>query len=110
VIDRVHAVNQVLRGANEWKPLMIHPSAEKLIEDFQRVQWKENGRDLEKIEDRKDDRSLLTHASDALGYWVMMDMPSSFEILTPEQIMAERREETRNRSYAYDRSAGLAGI
>lgn len=110
VIDRVHAVNQVLRGANLWQPLLIHHSAERLIEDFQRVQWKENGKDLEKIEDRKDDRSLLTHASDAFGYWVMVDMPASFEIISPEQVMAEHRETTRNRSRYYDRNAGLAGI
>jgi hypothetical protein len=108
VIDRVHSVNQLLRGVNKWRPLLVHHSAEHLIEDFQRVQWKENGKDLQKIEDRKDDRSLLTHASDALGYWVMMDMPSSFEILSPEQIIAERRDEMRNRrEYGND---GLAGI
>jgi hypothetical protein len=110
VIDRVHSVNMVLRGANQWQPLLVHPSCERLIEDFQRVQWRDNGTELEKIEDRKDDRSLLTHASDALGYWVMMDMPSSFEILTPEQIVAERREEMMSRRHEYDRSAGLAGI
>lgn len=109
VPDRIHAVNQVLRGANLWKPLLIDESCEYLIEDFQRVQWNHQGNGLEKCDDPDDDRSLLTHASDGLGYWVMMDMPSSYFIETAAEVMArvsgQSKENERKPNYA-----GLDGI
>ena len=111
VPDRVHSVNQVLRGVNHWQPLQIAADCEYLIEDFQRVQWKESGRDILKVMDPDDDRYTLTHASDAFGYWVMMEMPSSMEVLTIEEVVSQRREELRqaNRK-AVRHGQGLAGI
>jgi hypothetical protein len=102
VPDRIHSVNQVLRGANLWNPLLVDSSCEYLIEDFQRCQWNEPGTGLLKISDPEDDRALLTHATDGLGYWVMMDMPSSFH-LDSADIMSERKE---TRRYY----GGLAGL
>jgi hypothetical protein len=110
VPDRVHSVNQVLRGVNQWQPLLIQSDCEYLIEDMQRCQWNDAGRDLLKITDKDDDRSLLTHASDALGYWVMMDMPSSFEIQSVADVVAERRAEVLQAGRKYNHGRGLAGI
>lgn len=103
VPDRIHTVNRVLRGVNLWKPLLIDESCEYLIEDMQRVQWNEPGTGLLKISDPDDDRSLLTHATDALGYWCSMDMPSSFELSTADLILKEQQE-------ARPYHGGLAGI
>jgi hypothetical protein len=103
VPDRIHSVNQIMRGANLWKPLLIADSCEYLIEDFQRVQWNEPGTGLLKISDPDDDRALLTHATDALGYWVMMDMPSSFYIESVQDLRKIAGEERRYHG-------GLAGL
>ncbi len=108
---RVHSVNSVLRGANRWKPLMIHWSAEHLIEDMQRVQWDETGKKIQQVRDHKDDRSLLTHASDALGYWVMMEMPSSFDVVTVEEQRVEAKDDRKQQMRrSYNHGQGLAGI
>ena len=104
VPDRIHSVNQVLRGANKWLPLLIDETCEYLIEDMHRVQWNEPGTGLMKISDPDDDRALLTHATDALGYWVMMDMPSSFFIETVDDAIYREKAEAR-RYYG-----GLAGL
>jgi hypothetical protein len=100
----------VLKGINKWQPLLVQEDCEYLIEDFQRVQWNEAGSDILKITDRDDDRSLLSHATDGLGYWVMMDMPSSFEIVTVAEVAAERKIEVRNAGRNYRHGQGLAGI
>lgn len=105
VKDRIHSVNQVFRGANLWKPLIVSEDADHFIEDCQRCQWNDRGDNLLKIDDPDDDRSLLTHALDGFGYWVMMDMPSSFFIQESPEVEQKRRRETR-REY----SGGLAGI
>lgn len=110
VKDRIHSVNQVLKGANHWKPLLINSQCEYLIEDFQRVQWKENGKDIAKVMDKNDDRYTLTHASDALGYWVMVDMPSSMEVLSVDDVIAQRREEIMQTRKARNHGQGLRGI
>ena len=110
VKDRIHTVNMLLKGINKWQPLLVQADCEYLIEDFQRVQWNESGTNLLKIEDRDDDRSLLAHATDGLGYWVMMDMPSSFEILSVAEVAAERKEEIRSAGRKYQHGQGFAGI
>lgn len=58
VIDRVNNINRLLSEGR----IIIDPSCKKLINDLEKVVWK-NG-DL----DQKTDK-LLTHISDALGYW-----------------------------------------
>ena len=118
VIDRVHTVNEILRGRRDpdnpmtriWQPLAIVASAEYLIEDFQRVQWNDRGDKILKIEDPKDDRSLLTHATDGLGYWAMMDVPSGPQ-LTPAELEHQRRMETIfNTRRTPNHGQGLRGI
>ena len=70
-------MNSVLRGTGEWEPLMIDEKCEMLIRDFAFVEWDERGTGLLKISDLNDERSTLTHATDALGYWAAIDIPSS---------------------------------
>lgn len=108
VPDRIHTVNQVLRGANQWKPLLIADSCEWLIEDMQRVQWNELGTGLLKISDPADDRSLLTHASDGLGYWASMDMPSSFIVESLADLVAQQTQDRINERRPYH--GGLRGL
>ena len=107
VPDRIHTVNQLLRGANVWKPLLIDETCDYVIEDMQRVQWNHAGTGIDKCEDPSDDRSLLTHATDGLGYWGTMDMPSSFFKETAAEILARQGRENRER---IDYHGGLAGI
>jgi hypothetical protein len=108
VPDRIHGVNQILRGANLWKPIIIDASCEILIEDFQRVQWNQAGTGIQKCDDPLDDRSLLTHASDGFGYWVMMDMPSSYFIETAAEVMARVGGTGKHERTEYH--GGIAGV
>lgn len=57
VKDRVNNVNRCLKHGL----IEIDPSCKKLINDLEKVQWKDN-----KLDQRTD--PLLTHISDALGY------------------------------------------
>ena len=75
VRSRVNAMNSVLRGTGEWEPIMIDETCEMTIRDFAFVEWDENGTKLVKITDSNDQRSTLTHATDALGYWASIDTP-----------------------------------
>lgn len=59
VIDRVNNVNRLLSEGR----LIISPKCKKLINDLEKVSWKDG--DL----DQKSDK-MLTHISDALGYWL----------------------------------------
>jgi hypothetical protein len=110
VKDRIHTVNSLFRGINKWQPLLVQADCEYLIEDCQRVQWNDMGSDLLKITDKDDDRSLLTHATDGLGYWAMMVMPQSFEIISVADVVQERKEEIRQAGRKYTYGQGLAGI
>lgn len=57
VSDRVNNINRLLRDGK----IIIHPRCKKLINDLEKVTWKND--DL----DQKTDK-MLTHISDALGY------------------------------------------
>ncbi len=57
VTDRVNNLNRLLRDGR----IVIHPRCKKLINDLEKVVWKND--DL----DQKSDK-MLTHISDALGY------------------------------------------
>jgi PBSX family phage terminase large subunit len=57
VKDRVNCVNKALKDGR----IIVHPRCKKLINDLERVSWKNNELD------QKSDH-LLTHISDALGY------------------------------------------
>ena len=58
VVDRVNNVNRLLREGR----IIIDPSCRKLINDLEKVSWKDGHLD------QKTDK-MLTHISDALGYW-----------------------------------------
>ena len=69
VRDRVNAVNtrcQTMDGASH---LIVDPQCSKLIGDLEQVTFADNG-DL----DQKTN-PLLTHISDALGYWIAWEWP-----------------------------------
>ncbi len=77
VVDRVNAVNRML--ANDR--LFIDPKCKKLINDLEKVSWKDGSLD------QKTDPSL-THISDALGYGVWKIFPITNK---PEKIKVTRR-------------------
>ena len=58
VVDRVNNINRLLREER----LIIDPSCKKLINDLEKVSWKDGSLD------QKTDK-MVTHISDALGYW-----------------------------------------
>lgn len=58
-VDRVNNVNRLLTE----EKLKIHKRCKKLINDMERVAWKDN-----KL-DQKGENKMLTHISDALGYF-----------------------------------------
>lgn len=64
VSDRVNNVNRLLMGGQ----LIINPRCKKLINDLNKVSWKNN--ELDKKTD-----PMLTHISDALGYACYKLMP-----------------------------------
>lgn len=84
VRDRVNSMNSILNGAGEWMPLEVDETAEMTIRDFAFVEWDEKGTDLMKITKIEDERSTLTHATDALGYWGSLDAPLA-TIYLPEK-------------------------
>lgn len=64
VVDRVNAVNRALMLGN----IIIDPKCKKLINDLEKVSWKDN-----KLDQKTD--PMLTHISDALGYGVWQLLP-----------------------------------
>lgn len=85
VRSRVNSMNNVLRGTGEWEPIVIDESCEMLIRDFAFVEWDETGTGLLKIKDKDDERSTLTHATDALGYWASIDTPVATVYLSRDE-------------------------
>lgn len=81
---RVNSMNSILRGTGEWEPLIVDEDCEMLIRDFAFVEWDENGHQLMKITNLEDERSTLTHASDALGYWASIDSPLATTYISRE--------------------------
>jgi phage terminase large subunit len=66
VIDRVNNVNRVI----EKRLVEISPRCKKLINDMNKVSWKEKMLELDQTTDK-----FLTHSSDAYGYKVWKLMP-----------------------------------
>jgi PBSX family phage terminase large subunit len=58
VVDRVNNINRLFREDR----IIIDPSCRKLINDLEKVSWKDGSLD------QKTDK-MVTHISDALGYW-----------------------------------------
>jgi PBSX family phage terminase large subunit len=75
VVDRVNNLNRLLREER----IIIDPSCRKLINDLEKVSWKDGALD------QKTDK-MVTHISDALGYWcwaidpLRMEQPKSSTI------------------------------
>ena len=69
VRDRVNCVNAKLCSQAGVRTLFIDPQCTQLIQDFERVHWKQdgNGNTLPEI-DKSD--PARTHVSDALGYMI----------------------------------------
>lgn len=90
VINRVAATNEVLDGTGLWMPLLMDEDETEMTQrDFSHVEWDERGRDVKKITDSGDERSTLTHASDAFGYWAALDAPIE-SISVPHQVTKGR--------------------
>ena len=76
VRDRVNAVNRALRDENGRVGLIIDPSCRELIADLEQVILDARGL-VKKTTNRSDPYFRRTHASDALGYWVVHEAPVS---------------------------------
>ena len=69
VVDRVNAVNALLRNAAGQRRLVIHRACRELIADMREVEWKRDSAGVRVAQlDKSDPRR--THVSDALGYLV----------------------------------------
>lgn len=73
IVDRVNAVNAKLVNAKGNVGVLIHPKCRYLIEDLQQTRWKEGTRQLDHGSPAKG--ILLTHLSDALGYFIEREWP-----------------------------------
>lgn len=69
VRDRVAAVNARCETMDGRRHLQIDPACKHLIADYEQVIFKKNG-DLD-----QDTNPMLTHISDASGYWIHWDFP-----------------------------------
>lgn len=74
---RISAVNDACSGSNGYWSLQIDSECEVLINDLQKVEMNQMGTGVMKVHDKDDEKSLLTHSSDALGYWVQMEWPTA---------------------------------
>lgn len=64
VVDRVNAVNVALGDMRGLRHVRIHPRCKRLLTDLRRVKWADDGKGLDKRNPE------LSHASDALAYWI----------------------------------------
>jgi hypothetical protein len=67
--DRVASVNAQCLTVDGRRRLVVDPSAEPLIADLEQVIYGDNG------ELDKRSNPMLTHISDALGYWIAREWP-----------------------------------
>lgn len=63
-VNRVNAVNVALLDMEGGAHVKVNPRCERLIADFRKVRWADDGKGLDKR------NSDLSHASDALAYWI----------------------------------------
>lgn len=74
VRDRCNAVQVKLTAGDGFPGVRIQgPKCPQLIQDFEEVVWRPNGRDIMKTTDPNDPYTKRTHISDAFGYWVARD-------------------------------------
>ena len=72
--DRVAAVNGALYNAVCETRLRMHPRCNALIEDCERVLWKQDS-NKNTLGELDKSNPMLTHISDACGYWVGAELP-----------------------------------
>src|SRR5690606_25097586 len=68
VVDRVNAVNAMLMNGMGQRRLFVSPKCRTLIRDFEQVTWHPTQRG--QINKTGEANRLLTHMSDALGYYL----------------------------------------
>lgn len=71
--DRVGALNSCLRALDGTRKLFVNKDCKALINDFRKVDFKDNGRELD------GSNPLLTHISDAVSYWSYNVYPIDFD-------------------------------
>lgn len=69
VRDRYAAVNSRAQTGDGQRHMTVDPSCRHLIADFEQVIYAENG------EADKKSNPMLTHVSDAAGYWIVYEWP-----------------------------------
>lgn len=75
IVDRTSATNRKLLDAIGNVGVLIHPSAEKLIEDLQQTHWIEGTRQIDHGSRSKE--LYRSHWSDSLGYYIEYEFPVS---------------------------------
>jgi len=63
--DRINAVNAMMKNSKGERKIFINPNCKRLIGDLEQVSFKEGSTQIDKHKN-----ILLTHPSDALGYFV----------------------------------------
>lgn len=79
VRDRLNAVNSLLVSSSGDVRLFLHPRCAHLKRDFETVEWRSGGAEIDKSDPER------THASDALGYFVEYEFP--LRLHRPDQAM-----------------------
>lgn len=75
VMDRINAVNTVLKDEIGAVRLNISPECPELIQDFEEVLTDHNG-GIRKTKNIRDPYYRRTHPSDAVGYWIAYEAPA----------------------------------
>lgn len=84
VAGRVDAVNSMLRSQQDPPQirLKINPQCLNLLKSFRELTWSDDGKNIDKLCDKRAKRStdkdkdhLMTHPTDALGYYVYKRFP-----------------------------------
>lgn len=103
VLDRIRAVNDVLRGTNGYLLTVDDKYCPILKTDFEKVEMNKTGTNVEKIENPGEEKSLLTHSSDALGYWINMEFPVGMSRRAPGAGGESGKPPTKKRPLTPDR-------
>jgi len=75
--DRINSVNGMICSSTQDRRVLINPKCKHLIADFEQVSYKEGTTHIDKGKNLK-----LTHASDALGYFIESEHSLNRELTT----------------------------
>ena len=95
-LDRIRATNDLLKGAGGRLARIDSKECPVLVRDFEKCEMNKTGTNALKIEDSQDERSFLTHASEAVGYWWNMEFPVGSKLEKPEEDDVEPDKRKRN--------------